>query len=179
MRSRALMGFFLLTSMGCGSAEAPVSSSSVPVSSTDAASVNTDPAGEAASACQAQVVIAFYSAAGCDPSTEVGRRRYDTSQTCFTWTAAGSAAQENSATRFRCYRDRLCYTQHPDSLTCGGGMATDKESRTDRCTKEPAGRLYSRIISGTGSCPPAPAGFECPASSGGQGTREVLACTKG
>lgn len=133
----------------------------------------------AGASCGAGVVIAFYTDSRCEPGTEVGRRRYDTGQPCFSWTAAGSHAQQNSATRFQCYRDRLCYTQHPGTLACGGGgLATDKESRTDQCLKEPAGILYSKILSGTESCPEAPAGFECPRSAPGAGTTGVTGCTR-
>ena len=60
---------------------------------------------------------------------------------------------------------------------CGGARAvTEKESRTDRCTKEPNGALYSKILSGTEACPEAPAGFACPVSAGGSGTPGVVAC---
>jgi hypothetical protein len=123
-------------------------------------------------------VIAFYTAGDCNPASEVGRRTYDTSLACFAWTAVGSNAQENSATRFQCYRDRVCYTQHPNSHDCGGALATDKESRTAICLKEPAGALYSRIVSGTESCPEAPPGFTCPASVAGEGTPGVAVCTQ-
>lgn len=139
---------------------------------------NASPATMTGASCGAGVVIAFYADARCEPGTEVGRRRYDTGQPCFSWTAVGSNAQQNSATRFQCYRDRLCYTQHPGSLACGGGRAaTDKESRTDLCLKEPAGALYSKIASGTESCPEAPEGFECPRSAAGAGTVGVTGCT--
>ena len=130
----------------------------------------TGPAGASmatAGATGAQVVLAFYQDAACTPGTEVGHRRYDTAQPCFSWFAAGSNAQENSADRFQCWRDRLCYTQHPGSMTCEAGFATAKESRVGECLKEPAGRLYSRVMSGTGDCPPPPAGFQCPASAPG------------
>jgi hypothetical protein len=119
----------------------------------------------------AQVVIAFYTEPGCVDGTEVGRRRYDTGQACFSWFAAGSNAQSNSADHFQCYRDRLCYTQHPGSMTCDGGFGTGKEARVGQCAKEPAGRLYARIISGTEDCPPAPEGFECPNTAPGGASR--------
>jgi hypothetical protein len=115
----------------------------------------------------AQVVIAFYQDAACTPGTEVGQRRYDTAQPCFSWFAAGSNAQENSADHFQCFRDRLCYTQHPNSTTCEAGFATAKEARVGECVKEPAGRLYARVMSGTEACPPPPPGFDCPLSAPG------------
>ncbi len=125
----------------------------------------------------ARVLIAFFSDAAC--TAQVGQRTYDTSQTCFTWTAAGSNAGENSATRFQCYRDRLCYTQHPNTLTCGqGGFGwTDKQARLGQCLKEPDGLLYSKLISGSEGCPEAPVGFECPLSASSQGTDGIVACT--
>ena len=134
-----------------------------------AATAADPPAASTAGTGGPQVVIAFYDDAAC--TREVGRRRYDTSLACFSWVAVGSNAQENSATRFQCFSDRVCYTQHPDSLTCDGGLATDKESRTGLCLKEPAGRLYSMLVSGTESCPAPPLGFECPTSPPGAGTR--------
>ena len=108
----------------------------------------------------AQVTIAFYTDAAC--TEQAGQRRYHTEMSCFSWVAQGSHAQENSASHFQCYRDRLCYTQHPNSLTCEGGFSTDKEARVGECVKEPAGRLYSKILGGTESCPAAPEGFNCP-----------------
>jgi hypothetical protein len=127
--------------------------------------------------CGAQVLIEFFSDADC--LTKVGSRRYDTSLTCFSWTAQGSNAQQNSATRFQCYRDRLCYTQHPTSLTCEGGSKgqTDKQARTDACLKEPDGVLYSKIAGGTEACPAAPSGFECPSSAAQSGTAGIVACS--
>ena len=49
------------------------------------------------------------------------------------------------------------------SLSCGNG-ATDKEVRTDACTKDDAGEIWLKLLSGTESCPAAPAGFACPLS---------------
>jgi hypothetical protein len=132
-----------------------------------------------ATACGAKVTIAFFSDASCSEASKVGQRAYDTSLDCFSWTAKGSNAEENSATRFQCYDDRLCYTQHPDTLTCAGGAigATDKQAKNGECVKEPAGQLYSKIVGGNEGCPPPPAGFECPASEAGMGTDGIVACT--
>jgi len=178
MSDRRLCALFLAaTSVSCGG---EVESPSAPTVTASPQTASAALAPATASACSAQVTIGFYTDSRCMAGTEVGTRRYDTRQTCFSWTAIGSNAQENSATRFQCYRDRLCYTQHPNSLSCGGsGLATDKESRTDVCTKEPAGQLYSRILSGTEGCPLPPAGFQCPASSPGLGSPAVQACTAG
>lgn len=136
-------------------------------------------AGASTGTCTARVLIAFYSDAAC--TAQVGMRTYDTSRDCFSWTAMGSNASENSATRFQCYKDRLCYTQHPNSLTCtdGGFGRTDKQAKLNTCLKEPDGSLYSKLLSGTDSCPTAPTGFECPASASKQGTDGIVACTSG
>jgi hypothetical protein len=45
------------------------------------------------------------------------------------------------------------------------------------CIKEPDGALYSKLLSGTEACPPAPAGFECPTSASMQGTADKAVCT--
>lgn len=145
----------------------------------DAPTGDVDAAPLPESSCTARALVAFYSDAAC--TQQVGMRSYDTSQTCFAWTAQGSNAQENSASRFQCYRDRLCYTQFPDSLTCGDGGhgSTDKQARLGECVKEPAGALYSKLVSGTEACPEAPPGFECPASAAGEGADEPAACVSG
>jgi hypothetical protein len=160
LRSRSPIALAFLTSLlfstACGSTEQPSTGT-----------------------CTAKVAIAFYSDSAC--TAQVGMRTYDTSRDCFSWTASGSSAQENSATRFQCYRDRLCYTQHPNSLSCGDGGfgSTDKQAMLNVCLKEPDGSLYSKLLSGTENCPTAPAGFECPSSASRQGTDGILACTSG
>ena len=132
--------------------------------------------------CNAQVVLEFYTDANCTTKVTAAEptRTYDTTQSCFSWTG-NSAAGENSATNFRCFRDRLCYTQHPASLSCDISRPTNKEAKTDECvldTSNPnGGAIYAKIISGTESCPEAPAGFECPVSAGGEGTTGIAACT--
>lgn len=129
-------------------------------------------------ACTAKVIIAFFTDASCSAANKVGQRAYDTSLDCFSWTAQGSNAQENSATRFQCYNDRICYTQHPNTLTCTGGMGpTDKQAKNAECIKEPAGTLYSKLLSGNEGCPAPPPGFECPESSASMGTDGIEACT--
>jgi len=137
-----------------------------------------DTAGEDTNAgtCTATVTIAFFSDEAC--TDQVGMRVYDTSETCFSWTATGSNAQDNSATRFQCYDDRLCYTQHAGTLTCEGGSVgpTDKEAQNEVCIKESAGTLYSKLIGGNEDCPPAPEGFECPSSLAQEGTDGIEAC---
>jgi hypothetical protein len=132
-----------------------------------------------AQACTAQVRIGFYSDEAC--TNQVGSRVYDTSLACFSWTADGSGAEDNSATRFQCWSDRLCYTQHAGTLTCEDGTTgpTDKEAQNGVCIKEPAGTLYSMLLSGNEDCPDPPDGFECPASLAQEGTDGVEACVLG
>jgi hypothetical protein len=126
----------------------------------------------------AKVTIAFFSDAACSDANKTGQRAYDTSLDCFSWTAQGSNAQENSATRFQCYNDRLCYTQHAGTLTCSGGSTgpTDKQAKNGVCIKEPSGTLYSLLVGGNEACPPPPAGFECPTSASEMGTDGIEAC---
>jgi hypothetical protein len=144
-----------------------------------ATSTNTAATGGGTEGCGAKVTIAFYPDASCTPGTETGQRVYDTGQTCFSWTAAGSNAGDNSATRFQCYKDRICYTQHPNSLTCEQATPgpTDKQAKTSECLKEPSGTLYSKVLAGTDNCPAAPQGFECPESAAGMGTAAIAACS--
>ena len=138
-----------------------------------------DSAGEEGT-CTAQVVIGFFSDPACSEAVSgpASSRTYDTSMACFSWSGSSSAG-ENSVTNMQCYRDRLCYTQHPASLVCAS-QPTDKEARTDRCvldTAGPEGSIYALILSGTASCPEAPEGFECPASESGAGTAGIAECT--
>ena len=139
--------------------------------------------GGANSACSAQVEIGFYADPECTQPVMAASstRIYDTRQECFSW-EGGSAAGENSVTRFQCFRDRLCYTQHPATLACNNGSPTNKEARTDECvldTQTPDGSraIYAKIIGGTESCPEAPADFECPVSELQAGTPGIAACT--
>jgi hypothetical protein len=123
------------------------------------------------------VTIAFFSDAAC--TVQAGQRVYKAGEDCFSWTAQGSNAETNSASRFQCYRDRICYTQYPSTLTCTNPNPgpTDKEARVGECVKEPSGSLYSKVLSGTESCPDAPAGFSCPSSAAGAGNPTMAACS--
>lgn len=117
-----------------------------------------------------KALVGFYPSDQCTPGTEVMKLSYDLSQTCFGWRRdAGSSTRDNSATHFQCYRDRVCYTQSTRVLTCNGSV-TDKEYRTDACIKDDAGDIWLKLLSGTESCPEAPAGFSCPHSNPGEGT---------
>src|SRR5262245_48652175 len=53
--------------------------------------------GASVGGCGAKVTIAFYSDASCTDANKVGQRIYNTSLECFSWTAMGSNAEENSA----------------------------------------------------------------------------------
>lgn len=93
----------------------------------------------------------------------------DLSYTCFGWERSlpDGTTRWNSATNFRCYKDRVCYTQHPASGTCEAPIGTtDKEWRAGTCS---AG---TRVISGTEECPEAPVGG-CPLSAKQQGSSDL------
>ena len=133
-------------------------------------------AGGGATTCPGSVTLRFFTDADCTiPVTgpEGDSRTYDLTQTCFSW-AGLSSAGDNSATNFQCYRDRVCYSQHPGTLTCDNPMASHKEARTDVCllgTEAPTGNIYALLTGGSESCPVAPDDFECPTgSAGGAGT---------
>lgn len=138
---------------------------------------NPDAVTNPAAACSAVVTLGLYGDDTCTPGREVMLIRMNLAQDCYGWQRDSSrGVVDNSATRFQCYRDRLCYTQTPGSLTCAG-RPEDKQSRTDRCTLEPQGNLWTRVLGGTESCPAAPAGFECPASGSAGGTPGVAPAT--
>lgn len=93
----------------------------------------------------------------------------ETSSTCFGWERSVSDTETrwNSATNFRCYRDRVCFTQHPDAVACENPIGTtDKEWRADTCS---AGTM---ILSGTEDCPDAPM-EGCPLSDQQEGSTEL------
>jgi len=93
----------------------------------------------------------------------------DLSYTCFGWERSlpDGTTRWNSATNFRCYKDRVCYTQHPATGTCEAPIGTtDKEWRADTCS---AGTM---ILSGTADCPEAPA-EGCPSSAKQQGSQDL------
>lgn len=117
-----------------------------------------------------RALVGFYPNAQCTAGTELMKNVYDLSQTCFGWRrSTGTSTRDNSATHFQCYRDRVCYTQHTQVLTCDT-TPTDKEFRTDACIKDDAGDVWLKLLGGTESCPAAPTGFSCPRSDPGAGT---------
>lgn len=155
-----------------GARDAASYNGDVPVGRSNPAAV-TNPA----AACSAVVTMGLYGNDQCTPGTEVMLIRFNLAQDCYGWSRdSNRGVVDNSASRFQCYRDRLCYTQTPSSLTCGG-RPEDKQSRTDGCTLEPQGNLWTRLLDGTQGCPVAPAGFQCPASGSAGGTAGVVPAT--
>lgn len=127
-------------------------------------------------ACSAEIKLGLFASDACD-GEPVLVVTLPLEQPCVGW---DRGVRQNSATRFQCWRDRLCYTQYVASGTCDAAEATlveDKESRTT-CTDDPTPNIWTRILSGTEDCPEAPAGFECPVSGpGGGGNAEIAACS--
>jgi hypothetical protein len=127
--------------------------------------------------CQTKVHIGLYSDDTCTAGKEVLTVVLDLTLECGQWSrSTGTGTRYDSATRFQCYRDRLCYTQYPGAQCCDAGVESeDKESRTT-CLKDPTPGIWTKILSGTESCPDAPDGFECPNHARGTVTTSVLAC---
>jgi hypothetical protein len=125
--------------------------------------------------CSAKVKVGLYADDQCTDGSEVLIFTLDTALTCSGWTRPkGASTEDNAASRFRCYRDRLCYTQYRSTLECTTPQKTDKESRTT-CTKDDTPNIWTKILGGTEPCPEAPAGFECPRSAPNQGTEGLVA----
>jgi hypothetical protein len=131
--------------------------------------------------CSAKIVVDLYATDQC---TEPAVFSYtlDIAKPCSGWSRQkGSSTMTDSATRFQCYRDRVCYTQYVATETCDAQasvLTTDKESRTT-CLKDDTPNIWTKIRSGTESCPEAPAGFECPESNPGEGTTGLAAACSG
>lgn len=126
-------------------------------------------------ACSAEIRLGLFGNESCD-GEPVLVVTLPLEQPCVGW---DRGVRLNSATRFQCWRDRLCYTQYVSSGTCDASEAMrieDKESRTT-CTDDPTPNIWTRILSGTEGCPEAPEGFECPISGAGGGNIEVAACS--
>jgi hypothetical protein len=158
MRTAILALCIVATALGaCGSGAAPSSGAG------------------ADAACSAEIRLGLFASDTCD-GEPVLIVTLPLEQPCVGW---DRGVRQNSATRFQCYRDRLCYTQYVASPTCDAAEATlveDKESRTT-CTKDPTPRIWTRILSGTEGCPEAPEGFACPVSEPGAANTEVAACS--
>lgn len=132
--------------------------------------------------CSAVIVLGLYSDDQCTPGTEVLTVTLHTSESCAAWgRSTGTDTKYNSASRFQCFRDRLCYTQYVDTCACSADVAQrveDKESFTT-CQKDPTPDIWTRILSGTESCPEAPSGFQCPITESGMGNTQLLAACEG
>lgn len=129
--------------------------------------------------CTEQVRIGFYEDDRCEPGTESAELVFDLARDCHSWSRStgGGATRDNSATHFQCRQDRLCYTQHVETVGCDSASPTDKIASTVDCLQEPTGEaLWSRILSGTEGCPVADEGFSCPESALGGGTSGVGVC---
>jgi hypothetical protein len=126
-------------------------------------------------ACTAKIQIGLYDDDKCE--NQVFSYKLDIAQPCSGWTREVSAGtKDNSATRFQCFKDRICYTQYVDTYTCDSQDAAhseDKEARTT-CIKDPTPGIWAKLLGGTESCPDAPAGFQCPA--GGATSGIAAAC---
>lgn len=150
------------------------------VGDTDATATDTDDVtetGPAADACAAEVAIGLFATDACEGEPLL-TLRFPIDRPCVGW---NHGERENSASRFQCWRDRLCYTQYVTSGTCDASEArnvVDKQSWT-ACTKDETPKIYTRILSGTEGCPEAPEGFECPISAPGEGTIEVAPACPG
>lgn len=141
----------------------------LPGTSTSSSSGSMDPA------CSAVVVVGLYGDDQCAAGTEVLTVTFPIAEACVGWSRiSGSDTVYNSASRFQCFRDRLCYTQYVHSCACSADAAQrveDKDSRTT-CAKDPTPGIWTRILSGTENCPDVPAGFACPT---GEGNPEIKA----
>jgi hypothetical protein len=93
----------------------------------------------------------------------------DLSHTCFGWerSLSDGTTRWNSATNFRCYQERVCYTQHPASGTCDAPIGTtDKQWMAGTCVDG------AMILSGSEGCPEGPA-EGCPLSEKQLGSSEL------
>jgi hypothetical protein len=147
------------------------------------ADASTDAAPMGAPECVGTVVLGRYRTADCTPGEEVGTVTIHLARPCDAWTRSSMrGTKTDSFTRLQCYRDRVCFTVHPDSATCAPGASdADVELRAGVCQRDkplPDGTLldnFTKVISGLDDCPEAPAGFACPMSDGGDGTQGVQA----
>jgi len=165
------MWLFGLALVGACSSSSSSEDCVLPTGSTSAT-----PSDGADPACSAVIVVGLYKDDQCTPGTEVLKVTLDVAEPCSGWFhGAASDPTYDSGSRFQCYRDRLCYTQYVATCACSSESAsliTDKQARTT-CMKDDTPNIWTRILSGTDSCPEAPAGFECPSSDPGQGNSQL------
>lgn len=165
---------WLTHAIGCSSAS---TCDALPGTTTSADAGATD-AGSADPACNSTVVVGLYGNDKCTPGAEVLTVTFPIAEPCVGWSrSAGGDTVYNSASRFQCFRDRLCYTQYVHNCSCSADqarMVEDKEARTT-CLKDSTPDIWVRVLSGTDNCPDAPTGFACPVGSDGN-TQIASAC---
>lgn len=164
MKNKFMLGIALLgvlvTFAGCqlslGGQAAPAALTILSTTTPDPANLNTAYQGMG-------VVVGFYTDNQC--TQQAASLTVDISQKCFGWTrsAAQSKTKDTSVTDIQCYTDRLCLTEHTNTLACDAQSPapTSREYRTDQCVQQSA-KVFVRIVSGTENCPVAPADFKCP-----------------
>ncbi|MDI1430850.1 hypothetical protein [Polyangium sorediatum] len=128
-------------------------------------------------ACTAKILVGLFDDDQCE--NLVFSYKVDIAEPCSGWTReVAGGTKDNSATRFQCFKDRLCYTQYVNTYTCdaqGAAMVEDKEARTT-CLDDPTPGIWVKLLGGTESCPDAPSGFQCPV---GGGTPGIAAACEG
>lgn len=148
--------------------DVPVDTASASGNGSQSSVVSTQTSGSACEVARKIVVGVWGNGGACngDPAFTL---TVDLSYTCFGWERSlpNGTTRWNSATNFRCYKDRVCYSQHPGSGTCKAPIGTtDKEWRVGTCS---AGTM---IMSGAENCPEAPAGG-CPLSAKQKGSQSL------
>ncbi len=125
-------------------------------------------------ACTAVVLVGLFSDDKCE--NQVFSHKLDIAKPCSGWTRdTGSGTRDNSATRFQCFKDRLCYTQYVETYTCdaeSAAMMEDKEVRTT-CIKDATPDIWIKLLGGTENCPELPSGFQCPSGGATSGLAEA------
>jgi hypothetical protein len=112
-----------------------------------------------------KIVVGFYKNAKCSGQPLAQRTMY--LQNCFSWTRAyNEGERDNSANNFQCYKNKVCYTQYPLTKNCSEqqpGLTRNKQLST-QCQQEigTGKKMWSKILSGTESCPKSPSNFQCP-----------------
>jgi hypothetical protein len=110
------------------------------------------------------ITIGFYDNKECKKTPKAIRKIY--LQDCFFWQRKthNNSYRDNSINNLQCFKDRLCYTQYPESNNCKiakNGIFAHKQFSTT-CTKEAQGTAWAKIISGSEFCQPTPKDFQCP-----------------
>ena len=110
------------------------------------------------------VVVGFYDDAQCNTGHLIARRTMNLASPCFIWVRRvhEGLTRSNAASNMQCYRDQVCYRQYPGQDHCAGDFFAQKSFST-HCKPEGHG-IFSKILSGTSSCPKAPSQSPCPHS---------------